>query len=173
MIIDNQPELLGWGWLTEMSNYMKRAGKGTVAGKNINETLVKTLHKQYLVIMSKGVSPPNYISKGGFVVKWDKKVYPIAKRIMSVVGTSLIKTLNFLQGLKHLSSTGKIPFRKYDPMMAKKTKLALKEAKGPGVFEKFVGSKFATGLGGTLKLLPIAVISIAALGIIYLVKEKK
>lgn len=164
------PELMGlwFTWQSKVSGYMKKAGKKSLAGKNINTSLVKNLQKQYNLLMNSGHVPPTYSSKSGYAVKWNPSVYSLSKELSSIVGTSTIKTLNFLQAITYLSSIGKIPFSIYNPVRAKETKLALQANKIPNVF-----TKLTSGVGGTMKMLPFAALGIAAFGVILLTKKKE
>ncbi len=166
----HDPEYLGiwFTWPSRVAGYMKRAGKGSPAGKGINTGLVKTMQKQYALLMNQGYSPPTYSSKQGYAVKWNPGAYELAQKLSAIVGTGVSKTLNFFQALSHLSSVGKVPFKIYDPSTVKKTKAELKTAKGPGFF-----SKMTSGIGQTAKMVPIAAIGLSALGIFLLTSKKE
>lgn len=167
---DEDPELLGlwFTWESKVKGYMKKAGKKSLAGKNINTALVKNLQKQYTVLMNSGYSPPTYSKKSGYAVDWNPSAYQVANKLGSVVGTSKIKTLNFLQAVTYLSSIGKIPFSIYNPVKAKETKLAMQANKIPNVF-----TKLTSNITGTAKMIPIAALGLAAFGIVLLTKKKE
>lgn len=167
---NGDPELMGFwfGWPSKVAGYMKKAGKGKPSGKSINTRLVKTMQKQYALLMVQGYSPPSYTSKVGYIVTWNPGVIGLAKKLKSIVGTSVDKNLNFFQALSHLSSIGKIPFKIYDPSTVQQTKIGLKKAKTQGFF-----SKLTSGVGQTARMIPIAALGLSALGIFLLTKKKE
>lgn len=166
---EGEAELMGFwfGWPSKVASYMKKAGKGKPSGKNINTRLVKTLQKQYALLMSQGYSPPIFTEKIGYDVVWARGASPLASKLKTIVGTSVNKNLNFFQALSYLSSTGKIPFKIYDPKTVQTTKADLKKAKPPGIF-----TKLTSGVGTSLKMVPIAALGLSALGIFLLTKKK-
>ncbi len=167
---DGDPELMGlwFGWESKVKSYMKKAGKNSLAGQNINTALVKNLQNQYVILMNSGYSPPTYSKKSGYAVAWNPSAYQVSNELGSIVGTSKIKTLNFLQAITYLSSIGKIPFSIYNPVKAKETKLAIQANKVPNIF-----TKLTSNIAGTAKMIPIAALGLATLGIVLLTKKKE
>jgi len=174
--IENDTAELGYfGFSTweKILQYMQKGLKGLSEYKFVstfwkNQTLINNLNREYMAMQAQGHPPVKPEAGTGYLKTWTPEAAKQGKIISKNLNIPLTLVYMYFSAIYDLSSTGKIPYEKWNPqgyIKARKQQQSIETEKG--TLKKITEGITETSKTAQRVIIPIAIIAALGTGVYF------